>query len=123
MMLLEKKSNKIIRPSHIKQIAAALSDTIDLKKSKNHSINEKTVIDIFQTGLGLNLSKGEIIENNSAIKHYTISCNEGGFLTYPVADEIAKIIRQLENYRGEYEITEKRNNLFHIQFKKGCRRV
>jgi prolipoprotein diacylglyceryltransferase len=116
VVLRENIANKMQRPVHIRQVAIALQRLSDVKSKFTNPQSSADLIEICQTDLGLNLSKGKAVVKNSIVQHYTISCKKNVLLTYAIAQKIAVVIQQLEKYRGPFEIREKQD-AFHILFK------
>jgi prolipoprotein diacylglyceryltransferase len=102
----------MINPVHIRQIAAALNSNDD-----HTSPASPTKVNLFQTGLGLEFSKGQVVEGDSLIKHYTVSCPAPSLLNEESVKKIAIVIQQLQKHQSAFEIRKKQNAIFHILFK------
>lgn len=97
---------KMTSPKHVRQIASAIVETDD-----GVSVN------VYQTDLGLSLSKGRVMSDGGVVTHYTLSYKKRGELFYPLVERIAEIIRLIQKHQGKYEISERENSVYHILFK------
>ena len=103
---------KMTSPKHVRQIASAIVKPEEIVMQKG-----QMKVDVFQTDLGLTLSKGRLTDNGSVITHYTVSYKNGSELFYPLLERIAEIIRVIQKHKGAYEIAERENRVYHILFK------
>jgi Prolipoprotein diacylglyceryl transferase len=103
---------KMTSPRHVRQIASAIVKPEEMLKRKG-----QVTVDVFQTDLGLSLSKGRMTDNGSVITHYTVSYKNGSELFYPLVERIAEIIQVIQKHKGVYEIAERENRVYHILFK------
>ena len=97
---------KMTSPKHVRQIASAIVETDD-----GVSVN------VYQTDLGLSLSRGRVMNDGRVVTHYTLSYKKRGELFYPLVERIAEIIRLIQKHQGKCEISEKENSVYHILFK------
>lgn len=109
--------NEIVTPAHIRQLASVLSESADSNASLDDVNFQSRDIRIFQTDLGLKLSKGQFVQGEVMIRHYTISCKNEKYLTYSLVRKLATIIQVLQKHGRHFEISEKQNAVFHILFK------
>jgi len=100
---------KMTSPKHVRQIAAAVVHPDERRGGR--------VVDVYQTDLGLSVSKGQVMHEEGVITHYTVSYKKKGELFYPLVERIAEIIRLIQKHKGGYEISERENSVYHILFK------
>lgn len=104
---------RMTSPKHVRQIASAIVDPGELPARAR----SKVMVDIFQTDLGLSLSRGRLVSDGRVVTHYTLSYKHKGELFYPLVERIAEVIRLIKKHKGGYEISEKENSVYHILFK------
>jgi hypothetical protein len=109
--------NEIVTPSHVRQLASVLNESTGHRASMNDVNIQSRSINIFQTDLGLKLSKGQFVQGGVMISHYTVSCKQEKCLTYPMVRKLATVIQVLQKHDRHFEIYEKQNAVFHILFK------
>lgn len=107
---------EIFRPRHVKEIAEALNEWDDDKNKMNDKDNLASFVPIYQTGLGLHISKGLFVNEETTITHYTVSFTKKYPLNYRVVEELAVLIKQLQKHSGMFQIIEKQKGIFHISF-------
>ena len=117
VILRNSLGNKITNPRHVRQIAIALNKIYSEEFSLPDKQKSQLSVNIFQTNLGLKLSKGQLTQMPSFVNHYTISSKAKTPLTYPVVQKLAILIQQLQKHNTQFEIYEKQHAVFHILFK------
>jgi len=117
IILRNNYGSKVTNPRHVKQIAIALNKAYKDELSVQDENTSPVSVNIFQTKLGLNLSKGKVNQEGSLVNHYTISCKKNNLLSYAVAEKLATIIQQIQKHKNQFEIYERQNAVFHILFK------
>jgi prolipoprotein diacylglyceryltransferase len=103
---------KVTSPRHVRQIAAAI-----VKPGETLIQQGQVTVDVFQTDLGLSVSKGRLMNEGAVITHYTVSYKDGHELFYPIVERIAEIIQVIQKHKGMYEIAERENSVYHILFR------
>lgn len=101
---------KMTSPKHVRQIASAVVQPEELPGGRVPGVN------VYQTDLGLSLSKGRVMSDGRVVTHYTLSYKHKGELFYPLVERIAEIIRLVQKHKGGYEISERENSVYHILF-------
>ncbi len=98
-------ANRLLCPVHIKQIADGLA-----------TLNTPS-IEIYETQLGLSISKGKMQSGDAEVFHYTVSCNNSRLiLDRMIVDRLAVIIKTLGKHRAPYAVMERQNYIFQIVF-------
>jgi len=107
-----KKRKSIFTPQHISQIALGLIE-LD-KKIKNSKVDNK--INMFRTDLGFIFSKGQFVNNQSLLTHYTISSKIKMQLSLIEVKKLAELISRLRHHNALFEIKNNSSGIFHILF-------
>jgi prolipoprotein diacylglyceryltransferase len=117
IILRNNYGSKVTNPRHVKQIAIALNKAYKAELSVPEENTSPVSVNIFQTKLGLNLSKGKVKQEGNLVNHYTISCKKNNLLNYAVVEKLATIIQQIQKHKNQFEIYQRQNEVFHILFK------
>lgn len=104
----------MFRPQHVRQIAAALNQPAveqDMERS-----TYQAMVSVYQTRLGLRISKGQLINNGMAVPFYTVSFSENDLIDHRVVEKLAVLIKRLQKHSGPFQILEKQQKVFQICF-------
>ncbi len=113
LLVRESRIQKMFRPRHIRQIAAALNDVPQM----HEATAKQQRIPVYQTNLKLRLSRGQFRQDKTMITHYTLSgCKENN-LTPPTVERMASLIKQLQEHQNTGEVQPGKNGTFHILFR------
>ena len=108
------KEYKLFTAPHIMQIATGLSSS-DTEKITKRNADSPLAANIYKTNLGLNISKGHVINEKLILHHYTIS-SQYHMLSYRSAEKLARLIKRLCGHNCSFEIIEKQRGVFQILF-------
>lgn len=118
MVISKDFKTDILRPRHVEQIAQAL---YELSGNENKPGNTEVrdymgAIQIYQTRLGLNISKSIFINQKSRTPHYTVSSNNKHKLNKPEVEQLAALIKLLQKHNSQFRVIEKQKDIFQIVF-------
>jgi len=115
-VVYNRTTSRLMNPRHIRQIAMALDRTHPDSSIVQDRRNLPKSIDIFHTDL-VHLSMGQLMQDGTLVRHYTVSCTKNNFLTYTLIRKLATVIQQIQKHSQSFEIYEKQNAVFHILFR------
>lgn len=104
----------MFRPQHIQQIAAVLNRSPVEQEAERDTY--PAVVSVYQTRLGLRISKGQLMNNGIAVPFYTVSFSGNDPIDYSMVEKLAVLIKQLQKHSGSFEILEKQKKVFQICF-------
>lgn len=107
VILRPHKKIDLAKANHVSQIASALSRL---------KVSDDITPYIENTKLGLNLSKGCLVQEGKLKIHYTVSGNNEDVLDRTTAYKFATLIKKLEHHDGSFKVLQKQSGIFHIVF-------
>jgi prolipoprotein diacylglyceryltransferase len=116
LVLQHNTKSEIFMPRHVRQIARVLNEPQDTTTNSKH--NPASFVYIHKTGLGLHLSKTQLVGDAAVQTCYTVSFTGKAPLSYRIVEGLAVLIKQLQKHSEPFRIIEKQKNIFHISFSK-----
>ncbi|MGB3080725.1 MAG: prolipoprotein diacylglyceryl transferase family protein [Saprospiraceae bacterium] len=104
---------QLFSPPHIRQLAEGLDM---LEKTNTHS-ERGTLVNIYTTQAGLNLSYG-VIGTESNKQYFTFSLKNKQIMNKQMAHKMAQLIGLIKNLSGQFTLVEKQNGIYHLIFVK-----
>ena len=116
VVLRNDTKQKIFSPRHVRQIACILSELDNDTNRMKYENPAGSGINVFQTDLGLCLSKGIFLNEKGLTTHYTVSNINKLQMDYATVKRLANLIKLFQKQNAAVRVEEKQYGVFHILF-------
>ena len=116
VVLRNDTKQKIFSPRHVRQIACILSELDNDTNKMKYENPAGSGINVFQTDLGLCLSKGIFLNEKGLTTHYTVSNINKLQMDYATVKRLANLIKIFQKQNAAVRVEEKQYGVFHILF-------